>query len=310
MAMVLCPAEPAGARCAEDLTRPALGQTVQSSSIDAASCFYFQHGTLVVAVLETNQIVIAIDSRLTSGIIGQSNQIQDGVEKVIPLSPQVAFFFTGAGLFGTSTSTNSLNETAKALAADWKKDKRPIPLERFAHEFRARVAKDLSRLTTGQIHLLHLGALKQGSPNVFQAVFAGQDSDAAFKLFRITCSAAMETNNERSNAVLSFDVSEEKKVERQRFLFFGATKVFDQAMNDPNAPLASMLRGLRTSNALLAEPTAAGLVDAGVRQQCDEPDSAVGYPILVYVLDADGFRMTRKVNKGERVTFDSRDQGK
>ena len=294
-ALVLCPAAPA---------QP------HASSKETVSPLFSQHGTLVVAVLDTNQIVIAIDSRLTSGVIGQSNQVQDGVEKVVQLSPQVAFFFTGAGVFGTSVSTNSLNDTAKTLAAEWRRDKRPIQLGRFAHEFRARAAKDLSRLTTGQIQLLHSAALQQGSSNVFQAVIAGQDFDAAFKLFRVTCSAAVEANGEHTNAVLSFDVSEEKKVEKQRFLFFGATKVFDQAMNDPKAPLAPMLREVRTSNALLAEPTAAGLVEAGVRQQCDLPDSPVGYPIFVYVLDADGFRTSRKVNKGERVTFDPREQGK
>jgi hypothetical protein len=120
----------------------------------------------------------------------------------------------------------------------------------------------------------------------------------------------METSSDRTNATLAFDVSEEKKVEKQRFLFFGATKVFDRAMNDPSAPLAPILREVRSSHVLLAEPTAAGLAEAGVRQQCDEPDSTVGYPILVYVIDAEGLRLSRKVKKGERVTFDARDQGK
>jgi len=259
-------------------------------------------------VLDPNQIVIAIDSRLVSGVIGQSNQVQDGVEKVVQLSPQLAFFYTGSGVFGTSTSTNALNDTAKALAAEWKKEKRTIELEKFAKEFRARAAKDLSRLSTKQIELLHSAALKQGSSNIFQAVFVGQDFDAAFKMFRVTCSAGLEATGDRTNAVLLFDISEQNK--SQRFLFFGATKVFEQAMNDPKAPLAPLLREVRTSTALLAEPTAAGLVEAGVRAQCDEPDSTVGYPIFVYVLGADGFRLSRKVNKGERVTFDPRDQGK
>jgi len=70
------------------------------------------------------------------------------------------------------------------------------------------------------------------------------------------------------------------------------------------------MRQLKTSSGLLAEPTAAALLAAGIRDYGDGSDSPVGYPIFVYVLDVNGFRMTRKVEKGQAVPFDSRDQGK
>jgi hypothetical protein len=60
----------------------------------------------------------------------------------------------------------------------------------------------------------------------------------------------------------------------------------------------------------MAEPIAAALVDVGLRHYGVESDSPVGYPIFVYTLDADGFRLTRKVNKGEGVPFDKSRQGK
>ncbi len=281
-----------------------------SDRTPATDGFLVQHGTLVVTIMETNQIVIAIDSRATANRPGQTNTVEDGVEKVIPLSKHVAFFSTGAGMFHTRDSTNNLADMAKAVAADWKKENRQIQLDKLTQDFKSRVADELSRLTIADIHFLHQIAAKAGGSNVFQAVFAGMDFDAASRVLQVTCYAIVETNGGKMDAHLSFDVTEPKRIGKQWYLFLGATKVFNDGMNNPTSPLAPFMRQLKTSSGLLAEPTAAALLAAGIRDYGDGSDSPVGYPIFVYVLDVNGFRMTRKVEKGQAVPFDSRDQGK
>ena len=296
--------------CGREQTFRAPDQAGPSDHAQATEGFHIRRGTLVVAIMETNQIVIAIDSRVTANRPSQTNSTEDAVEKVIPLSQHVAFFSTGIGGFATRDSTNTLAHMAKALAADWKNDNRPVELDGMAQDFKARVGKELSRLTIADIGFLHRIATKDGGSNVFQAVFAGRDSDAAFRMFQVTCHAIVETNGGKMDAHLSFDVTERKRIGKQWILFFGVTKVFGHGMSDPTAPLAPFMKQLRTSHALLAEPVAASLAAAGLRELGDAPESPVGYPIFVYALDGVGFRLTRKVNKGQPVTFDPRDQGK
>lgn len=275
----------------------------------ATSGFQIQRGTLVVIVLETNQAAIAIDSRVTSNRIGRTNSVEDGVKKVIPLSRNVAFLATGAGTFITHDITNSLDEIARMLAADWKKDNREIRVEALAHEFKAWTADQLSRLTIADIGFLHGLAAKGGGSNVFQAVFLGMETNAGVRVFEVTCSAIVQTNGGKMDARLSFGVTEEKANGKQRIFFLGSNKVFGDGMNDRSAPLAPLMKELRTSK-LLPEPTAASLLAAGLREYGDGPESPVGYPIFVYALDSDGFRQTRKLAKGESVTFIPSEQGK
>ncbi len=279
-----------------------------TSDFDPSPDFYFHHGTLAVVLMEPDQIVIAIDSRATANRVGRANSVEDGVEKVLSLSPHVAFFFTGAGLFASRSVTNALGDIAKSVAAGWRQSQRRIQLEPFAHDFEARVAKDLSRLTLGDIHHLHLTGLKTGSSNVFQAYLAGQDADAAFKVFRVSCFTLVATNGNRFDARLAFDVSEQKREGRQWLLFLGAANIFGEGMSNPEAPLAPLMKQLKTGRGLLAEPTAAALLAAGVREYGDGPQSLVGYPLFVYAIDTNGFRLTRKIQKAERVTFDPADQ--
>ena len=291
---------------------PALAVTepTQAASLSVTRGLCSQHGTLAVAILETNQIVIAIDSRMTTKERGKNNRVQDGMEKVVGLSSHVAFFVTGTVALSNRRETNSLLVIAKALAAEWQKENRKLQLEELANEFKARASNALSRLTMGDINALHLDSLKQGGTNLFTAAFAGQDTDATLKLFRVICSTAVETNRGYIDARLTFEVREEKRRGKQWFLFLGSSGAFERGMTDPKSPLAPAIRQIRSSRALLAEPIAAALVDVGIRHYGDEPESPVGYPIFVYTLDADGFRLTRKVNKGEGVPFDKSKQGK
>lgn len=271
--------------------------------------FTVQHGTFAVTILESNQVVVAIDSRVTKNQIGQPDEFQDGSEKVIPLSQQVAFFVTGANSFSTRTDTNSLVATARAVAAGWAGENKPLPLEHVANEFKMRVARDLSRLTAGDVYLLHAVAMKDGGNAVFDAVFTGQDTDAFFKLFRVACRSRASTNENGRGAYLSFDTIEEPRAGRQKLLLLGPAKLLGTGWDDPKSPLAPAIRQIRSSHVFLAEPVGAALVDFGLRQYADQPNAPVGYPIFVYTVDAKGFRMTRKIKRGEPVTFSSQNQG-
>ncbi len=264
----------------------------------------------MVVILESNQIVIATDSRVRAERVVRANSFEDGVEKVLPLSRDIAFFSTGTGKWVTHDATNSLDDLAKELVNEKKKEKRDVPLLELADSFKSRVSEKLSRLTIADIAFLHSISAKEGGSTVFQSVFAGRDVDAAFRTFQITCNASVGTNDGKLDARLSFDLAEVKLTGRQSMLFLGMNKVFAAAMSDPNAPLAPLMKQVKTSNALLAEPTAAALLAAAVREYGDGPTSPVGYPIFVYVIDADGFRMSRKVGKGQTVTFDPQAQGR
>jgi 20S proteasome alpha/beta subunit len=293
----------------EGAVRVASPGGVQPPSTSVKQETYVRRGTLAVAIIESNHIVIAIDSRITTYRFGRGNLVQDNVEKVISLSPKIVFFFTGAGLFASPDSTNSLNEIAQTLASEWKRQKREIQLERFASEFKVRTATALSALSLTTLYSLHLHALKNNGSNVFQAVMGGKDADDSFKLFRVTGNAIAETNHGLVSVRLAYELMEEKRTGTQ-FVLYGVTRPLWQGANDPGSPLAPMFRQLKSSTRLLPEPVAARLVDAGIRELGDDPDSPVGYPIFVYVLDSDGCRMTRKVKKGDGVTFNPADQNK
>ena len=262
-----------------------------------------------MTVLESNQVVVAIDSRVTKNAVGQPDAFSDGSEKVTPLSRQVAFFVTGAGSFSTRDYTNALVTTAQDVAAGWARENQPLPLEHVANEFKMRVARDLSRLTPADVHLLYEVAMKDGGSTVFDAVFTGQDADGSFRLFRVACRSRASTNENGRVAYLSFDTVQEHRTGRQKLLLLGPSKLFGTGWDDPKSPLAPAIRQIKSSNVLLAEPTGAALVDFGLRQYADQPDSPVGYPIFVYTIDAKGFRMTRKIKQGEPVTFSSQNQG-
>ena len=290
-----------------------LAARAEPQPIAAVGQVQVRGGTLAVVLSTTNQIVIAIDSRFIMNKVDEGKQVlaaEDGEEKVQTLWPHLAFFVTGAGQFETIHATNSANETARSLAKEWQAGKKPLQMERFAMEFKIRTERDLSRLSAGDIYFLHARASRTAGSNTFNAVFVGRDWDSIFKVFRVTCVSVVDTNAQPIVARLVFDVREEKTDGRGSFLFYGASRVFERGMEDPKSPLNPAFRQLRASHALVAEPTAASLLDLAMREYGDGPDSVVGYPLFVYVLDAEGFRMTRKVNKGERIPFDSTQQGK
>lgn len=287
-----------------------IAHDVNAQSVQARNVLDAHHGTLMVVVLETNQIVIASDSRVTAQRVVRTNSFEDGVEKVIPLSRNIAFFSTGTGKWVTHDATNSLDDLAKELVSEKKKENREVPLAELAAIFKTQVSEKLSRLTMADIAFLHSIAARDGGSIVFQSVFAGKDVDAAFRVFQLTCNSSVATNAGKLDAHLSFDLAEVKLTGRQSMLFLGMNKVFAVAMSDPNAPLGPLMKQVRSSNTLLAEPTAAALLAAAMREYGDGPASPVGYPLFVYVIDEDGFRMSRKVAKGQTVTFDPRAQGK
>ena len=165
------------------------------------------------------------------------------------------------------------------------------------------------RLTPADVHLLYEVAMKDGGSTVFDAVFTGQDAVGSFRLFRVACRSRASTNENGRVAYLSFDTVQEHRTGRQKLLLLGPSKLFGTGWDDPKSPLAPAIRQIKSSNVLLAEPTGAALVDFGLRQYADQPDSPVGYPIFVYTIDAKGFRMTRKIKQGEPVTFSSQNQG-
>jgi hypothetical protein len=203
-----------------------------------------------------------------------------------------------------------LSSIAREVLQERVSGKQPVRIDDLAHAFKTRVETHLSRLTIHDIFFLRELAAKAGGTNVFNAYFAGQDADATFRMFCVTCFASTATNAGKLHAQLMFTATEENRAGRQQILFLGANRVFGEGMNDPAAPLAPLMKQMKTSNALVAEPTAAALLAAGIREYGDGVESAVGYPIFVYALDAGGFRKTRTVGKGQAVTFDAALQGK
>ncbi|HWN96969.1 MAG TPA: hypothetical protein VNT99_18210 [Methylomirabilota bacterium] len=271
-----------------------------------------EHGTLAVAVIETNKIVLAIDSRITRNPLGtntQSRSFEDGFEKINLLSPDIAFFVTGTVRLDSRRFTNSLDETARSLAREWESEKRPLQLDAFVAEFKDRTEMSLLRLSMGDIYFLHLGAQKYGGSNVFTAVFTGKDLDGSFRLVKVVCSSVVDTNARPVVARLDFEVAEEKAVRGRKFLFFGSTKIFDQATTEPKSRLGRAFQQIRSSQTFLTEPIAAALLDLAVRETGVGPDSPVGYPLFVYTSDSDGFTLARKVKAGEGVPFDPARQG-
>ena len=276
----------------------------------ASAALSLSRGTLAVAVLESNQIVLAIDSRLTISGPGKTNQVRDGTQKLVRLSPNVGFFVTGVNRFEARRWTNSLNDTAKVLATLAVAAGRAIDLRQLATEFKTEVTAELARCTPLDMYHLLVSSMKYGGSNVFSAVFVGKDADSSLRMFRVTCRVLMDTNAIPLQGTFEYDLVEHRLSGRRSFEFFGVTQVFDRAKAAPQSRVARAIRQIRSSQTILAEPIAAALLDVGVSEIGDGPGSPVGYPLFVYVADADGLRLTRQINKGAGVPFDYRKQPK
>lgn len=275
-----------------------------------AADLQWSHGTFVVIVLETNQVVVAIDSRITKTRFAEANAVQDGVQKLAALSSNVGFFVTGIGYVQGANSSNSIATTAQALAAKWNEDNRPIDLKAFANEFRARVELELSRFSSVQMYHAARRMGNGSGTTVFTAGFAGKDADGAFRLIRLTCSAAANTNQSPIEVHLVYKLIEDQAIGRRSFVMLGDLGLFESSRDDPKSRFSRAFNQLRSSRSMLPEPLAAALLDVAVSEMGEGPDSTVGYPLFIYLADADGFRLVRKVNKGEGVRFDYRLQGK
>ena len=270
---------------------------------DVAHEIAWRHGTLAVVVVESSQVVVAIDSRWMRTQFDRADVVEDGHEKFVPLTSHVGFFNTGVGEFTNNVTGNSISvvKEAKAAAND-ASGGTPPSVVAIANEYRKRVEEKMSRLSMSELRGIHVGALRLQQPTVFQSVFAGRDPDGAFSLFRVTCSTALVTNFFGVEVRTEFKVVNEKDGKPQQVLFFGATGAFADVVTNAHSPLTPIFKNLKARRHLVAEPAAAALVDMGIRNHSGERNPA-GYPIFVYRVDAAGIRRTRVINQGDPVPF-------
>jgi hypothetical protein len=264
-------------------------------------------GTLYVIVLDERQIAIASDGKwlTVSGTSGTPvSQIR---EKVIRLSPRLAFMCDGLTEIDTTTAKIHAADLAKQLNREYQAEggsNRHMAV--LAGGFGQVMSERLSQLSPEQRNRILLLRQQLATPGrqLLECLFAGRDADNKLKIETVDVFADSSSGQGK---YFSYHVDESVGDDSPHLILSGEVTSLKAAFEDSSSPAGSLpsfqkWRNSFQSRRLSAEATTEGLLDLAIKYSPESPAGSIGYPIYVYRLDATrGLTRLRVVSRGHAV---------
>jgi hypothetical protein len=263
--------------------------------------------TLYVILLDEHEIVIASDAKrlILSG--GNSALSSQSEEKVLRLSPRLAFMCSGATEIETTTAKIHAADLAKELySANEAKQLFDHTMTVLAGTFGHSMSERLNQLSPEQknrILFLRQQVALSGR-QLMECVFAGRDADNKLKIETVDVYFDLAAAQNQSFA---YHVDESVGSDSPHLILSGEVTTLKAAFEDTQSPLGSLPSFKKWEHAfqsrrVSSEATAEALVDLAIKYSPQGPTALIGYPIYVYRLDATGsLRRVRVVSRGHAV---------
>jgi hypothetical protein len=266
------------------------------------------HATLYVIVLDRQGITIASDSRRIT-VTAQEIRSSDGLEKVIPLGPKLAFMSSGLTEISIGTTVVRPSQLVRKSYAELLRRYQNVSVKDLAISFGRLTAKRLHEMSCPQKARVSLLLQTLGAPDnqVMEAIIAGLEGAANFKVETIDFYLSRMALS--SVEVLQFDwtIHESVPDDNPRVILSGEISVLKSAFQDGASPIGHLpsftawWQALQQGKHLDATATAEALLNLAI-QYSSPNQTRLGYPIFVYTLNAqDGLRRLRIVPEGRSV---------
>jgi hypothetical protein len=263
--------------------------------------------TLYVIVLDERQIAIASDGKWLVVSGDSSRPVSQIKEKVIRLSPALAFMCDGLTEIDTTTVKIHAADVAKQLNHEYQSQggsKHMMAV--LAGAFGQVMSDRLNQLSPEQRNQVFAVRQQLATPGrqLLECLFAGRDADNKLKIETVDVFADSSGGQGKS---FGYHVDESVGDDSPHLILSGEVTSLKAAFEDSSSPAGSLPSFQRWRNSfqsrrLSSEATAEGLVDLAIKYPPQSPAGSIGYPIYVYRLDATGgLTRLRVVSRGHAI---------
>ncbi|MGO9613675.1 MAG: hypothetical protein ACLPX5_11660 [Dissulfurispiraceae bacterium] len=258
-------------------------------------------GTLFVVVYDSNSIVVASDSRITTSN-GSERTYSDGNEKIHVLNKDHIFYAAGLErLYESGGKTLlKLEDVVKGLEINQSNSNYELATM-FAHE----LMEKMRTLPKSALLEINRASKNMGQENVFEAEFAGIDPDDSLSIVYVKFYFEDGGPNSRIKYIIRKEV-----FEGQSISFIGQQTELQKAFNDDNSEIGKLIEFRHWKSSFFSKKyldpfvTAEAFVRLGIKYSTGTRIEGLGYPIYVYSIDkANGFRKVKVANDDQTVSL-------
>jgi len=263
--------------------------------------------TLYVILLDEREIAIASDGKLLTVSGDNSTPVSTIKEKVIRLSPRLAFMCDGITEIDTTTVKIHTAALAKQLNDEYQSQRgSDHTMAELAGTFGQSMSERLNQLSPGQRRRIFWLRQQLATPGqqLQECMFAGRDADNKLKIETVEVFA---DSSGGLGKYFGYHVDESIVDDSPHLILSGDVTNLKAAFENSLSPLGSLpsfqrWRNSFQSSRLSSEATAEALVDLAIKYSPQFPAGLIGYPIYVYRLDATGgLTRLRVVSRGHAV---------